>query len=109
DLQLLRIAAGHLKRRRADVGAAAAGARNLAQQRQQEAARAGAHIENSQALVRLPALLAHDLERRLDQRLRIWPGIERGWRAGKWTAIELPPPQDARDWLVLRAAGHMGV
>src|SRR5262249_37045375 len=69
------------------------GGRQLAQQRQEQAARAGAQIERPQ---RFRPPRSRPLEGRLDQRLAVGPGIEGLGAEREAQAPEFAPAEDAR-------------
>ena len=89
----------------ADVGADARRQRQLGQQRQEEAARAGADIENADRPL-APALARRDVERRPDERFGIGTRIERRRRQRKRAPVELTPAENAGDRLARTTPRH---
>ena len=84
--------------------ASAAGVRKLGEQREQQAPRAGADVQDPKR-TRQPAFRRGDLERGRDQRLAVGPGIERRRRDGEGAAVEIALAEDARYRLAAGAPG----
>ena len=102
DPKACRIGARELKRRQALVDADTGRARQLGQQRDQDAAAPRAEVEEPQR-----RLAADERQRSLDQRLGIRAGVERARIDAERAPVELANPDDARHRLAGEPPRHV--
>ena len=105
DAQPAGVGGGAGERGGAYVGADALGAGQLGEQGEEDAAGAGAEIEQPERPL-APALPIDDGESRLDQRLGVGTRVEHRGVDAEGPAVELAAPHDARHRLMLGGGGR---